>query len=276
LEARVVLTDYVYVDDKRLNRHFEQISSPVKYETVPIWSGEISLTGPKAGGSQARFPREKTQHEKISQLTEHLEKEHLVEAGRLRDDSYTEFRREKCWARRVLLHPDNVSVPLPYPLYFWISLKNDSLELGEQRMGDYSEGGQVVSRPVQSAGNLVLLEDFKPDDFPNHSRWSDAGTLYNALLSTMGDDLQESEAGGTFWEQPWREEAWQSLVHHDPYLRLRQLGAEVGQRRVIRTLYRLRVVFNEFDEPQAPESHETPPPISAVGYPIFIEALLNP
>ena len=81
----MVLTDYVYVEDNRLNRYFEQISSPVKYETVPIWSGEFSLTGPKAGGTQARFPREKTQHEKISELTEHLEKEHLVEAGRLRE-----------------------------------------------------------------------------------------------------------------------------------------------------------------------------------------------
>ena len=45
------LIEYVYVDEKRLDAYFEQISSPVTYDKVPEWNADISITGPKAGGS---------------------------------------------------------------------------------------------------------------------------------------------------------------------------------------------------------------------------------
>jgi hypothetical protein len=53
----MALVEYLYVDDKRLDSYFEQISSPVTYDKVPEWNAEIGLTGPKGGGKQVRFAR---------------------------------------------------------------------------------------------------------------------------------------------------------------------------------------------------------------------------
>jgi hypothetical protein len=112
------LVEYLYVDEKRLDTYFEQISSPVTYEKVPEWNAEISITGPKAGGKQARFARPYTTHEKISALTKHLEDKGLVEyerpGAKKAKDLGRMFRIERCRAKRVFIPPeclDFCSVP---------------------------------------------------------------------------------------------------------------------------------------------------------------------
>jgi len=68
----MALKEYLYIDERRLNSYFEQISSPVKYDKVPVWKASISLTGPNAEGQQARFARPYTKHEKIEKLNEYV------------------------------------------------------------------------------------------------------------------------------------------------------------------------------------------------------------
>ena len=46
------LAEYIYVDERRLNSYFEQLSSPIAYDKVPTWKASLSLTGPTAGGAQ--------------------------------------------------------------------------------------------------------------------------------------------------------------------------------------------------------------------------------
>jgi len=102
--AEMALVEYLYVDEKRLDTYFEQISSPVTYDKVPMWNAEIGLTGPKAGGAQQRFARPFTTHEKISKLTEYLEDKGHVEYGRSSGKKEgTTFRIETCQAKRVFI-----------------------------------------------------------------------------------------------------------------------------------------------------------------------------
>jgi hypothetical protein len=116
------LVEYLYIDEERLNTYFEQISSPVRYDKIPMWNAEISLTGPKAGGAQQRFARPYTTHEKISELTEYLKDEGLVAYGRAStEDNLERFRIETCQAKRVFIPPDHGQPPEVGALKLWIS-----------------------------------------------------------------------------------------------------------------------------------------------------------
>lgn len=66
------LVEYIYIDKKRLNNYFEQFSSPVNFDKVPVWKTVLGLTGPKAEATQARPGRPFTDHEKILKLVEYL------------------------------------------------------------------------------------------------------------------------------------------------------------------------------------------------------------
>src|SRR5215210_128620 len=123
----MALVEYLYVDERRLDTYFEQISSPVTYDKVPEWNAEIGLTGPKGGGKQARFARPYTMHEKISNLTEYLEDEGLVAYERpgnrdpipIADRKL--FRIETCRAKRVFIPPDHGQPQEVGALNVWIS-----------------------------------------------------------------------------------------------------------------------------------------------------------
>ena len=92
------LIEYLYVDERRLNSYFEQISSPVGYDKVLVWNAELSLKGPEAEGTQARFARPSTTHEKVTALMKFFGKEGLG-LGRAKSSSVADrrayFRLEK-------------------------------------------------------------------------------------------------------------------------------------------------------------------------------------
>jgi hypothetical protein len=47
------LTEYLYVDEQRLNSYFDQITEhPVAYDKIPTWKASLSITGPSAEGTQ--------------------------------------------------------------------------------------------------------------------------------------------------------------------------------------------------------------------------------
>ncbi|MDV3352755.1 hypothetical protein QGP82_29045 [Leptothoe sp. LEGE 181152] len=69
------LIEYIYIDHKRLDSYFEQISeSPIAYDKVPTWKGGVGLTNLGSEVTQSRFPRPFTTHEKVSNLLEYLRK----------------------------------------------------------------------------------------------------------------------------------------------------------------------------------------------------------
>lgn len=69
------LIEYIYVDHKRLDSYFEQISeSPIAYDKVPTWKGGVGLTNLGSEVTQGRYPRPFTTHEKFSSLLEYLKK----------------------------------------------------------------------------------------------------------------------------------------------------------------------------------------------------------
>ena len=97
------LSEYLYIDENRLDAYIEQIRSPITFDKVPQWSVELSITGPKAGSSQARQSRSLTTYEKIKTLVEYLRGNSELEEGRAEWRSHSDFFLETCEAIRVII-----------------------------------------------------------------------------------------------------------------------------------------------------------------------------
>jgi hypothetical protein len=123
----MALVKYLYVDERRLDAYFEQISSPVTYDKVLVWEASLTITSPGAEGSQQRFARPYTTHEKITKLTKHLEDKGLVAYERpgyqdpVDIEDREAFRIETCRAKRVFIPPDHGQPPDVAALNVWIS-----------------------------------------------------------------------------------------------------------------------------------------------------------
>ena len=70
----MALREYLYIDEKRLNSYFEQISkTPVTYDKIPILETNFGLPSLfRAVLKQSRFGRSTTNHEKIHMLDDYL------------------------------------------------------------------------------------------------------------------------------------------------------------------------------------------------------------
>src|ERR1041384_1203717 len=104
------LEEYLYVDDRRLDKYVEQIGSLIIYDKVPIWTAKLSLLGPAAEGTQQRTGRPLRQSEKIKRLLDHLKKYDLIAEGRFTGrNAFTPnakmFRLETCWAVKTFIPP---------------------------------------------------------------------------------------------------------------------------------------------------------------------------
>lgn len=278
------LVDYLYVDEKRLDAYFEQISSPVTYDKVPVWEASLTITSPGAKGSQQRFARPFTTHEKISKLTEYLEDEGLVGYGRprgyMKRTSAGYFQIENCRARRVFIPPDHGQPPDVGALNIWIS----AVPRTEEEIRNALERKRYAQKG--SPGNLYLLEDDHRDsDRKVYSAYSSYSALWIMLDGYPGqrgghryidsDVIRAAEPEEPDLDIP---EPVRNAVRNapggwyfyyfliDPTKALAQLGAQVGPERSIRTLYRVRVVFPE-EELMHGFGHMG---LATFGYPIFI------
>jgi hypothetical protein len=129
----MMLREYIYMDEWRLNSYFEQLSVPVAYDKVSTWKVALGLTGPKAEATQSRTGRPFTTHEKVDKFLKAIKDAGLMASGRFRDPYEEEpganpFRVETMDAIRVRLEvpegrEDN-------QLYVWVSLRPDSERLG--------------------------------------------------------------------------------------------------------------------------------------------------
>jgi hypothetical protein len=170
-----LLTEYLYIDSRRLDSYTEQISSPVTYDKVPTWNVELSITGPKASGSQSRFSRPKTTHEKVKALLTFLEEKKLLTSSRGRRQE--QFGLETRMATKVFL-PEDSDGPVPgRDLVLWLSSKNQPEKTG-----------------------LCLIEDTRGDDMPLEHEGQSGYSLLNALLDHTNKKFQSSLVGEALTE----------------------------------------------------------------------------
>jgi hypothetical protein len=247
------LLEYLYVDEKRLDSYFEQISSPITYDKIPTWKISLNLTGPTVEGGHERQSRQFTKHEKITTLLKHLEKNGLVDtyrpSGRERWDTAQVFRLETCRALRVFIPPKPESSSSFSGLGLWISYaphpKHNRLE-----------GGPPT-------GALYLLEDFRHDDSNFVDYLSSFSALY-VLIDEVRTEMDDTVAGEALIENRRNPAGISFSLHPDKFLAA--LGGQVGPARLVQCLYRIRTTLN--DSGSQPRNA-----VVTIGYPIFMVAV---
>ncbi|TLU61098.1 hypothetical protein FE810_15610 [Thalassotalea litorea] len=238
------IIEYLYIDNPRLDSYFEQISSPVMYEKVPVWKAVFGLAGPKAEATQIRPGRPFTTHEKVKVFHDYLRKKKLVIENRpaapfddeLLNDSQSpkQFRKEVMSAQRVRLDKNE-------GLNIWVSTEPDKQSKNNRR-------------PV---GALFLIEDFsgKEDRIVTISAFS---SLW-ALIQEMEPIIEK--ANSHIFEHAKNME---DRFGRDPVSVLKQIGAKFGPVRRIQATYRIRVCGMEMGANGA---------TTTIGYPIVISAV---
>jgi hypothetical protein len=203
-----VLTEYLYIDHRRLDSYIEQLGPPVVYDKVPVWSAELSITGPKASGSQNRPSRPMTEHEKIQSLVKYLEENPPLQKSR-------PFDLETCMARRILISSGAKASP---DFAIWLNLEKS-----------------------KDRGGLCLVEDARPGDSPSSAvPYTTAYTLLTALFGHMRDGFKNLIMG--LDEKHAQETGEHPMVwfSNDPIGVLRKYGCVIPAERRIRSLYRKR------------------------------------
>jgi len=153
-----MVAEYIYVDQKRLNSYFEQVSSPVKYEKISVWGFEWSITGPKASGSQSRPSRPYTEHEKISTVLANLSRLNAPSATE-QSRSIPDFEFSALVGVRAFIPPEASLNPSFKGLALWLCHEMESFN------------GQF---------DIYLIEDFrKQDELAN--LWSGNSALWMLL-----------------------------------------------------------------------------------------------
>ncbi|MCH9053256.1 MAG: hypothetical protein IIA72_19725 [Proteobacteria bacterium] len=238
------MIEYLYIDALRLDRYYEQISSPVKYDKVPVWKVAVGLAGPKVEGTQVRPGRPPSTHEKILRLKEYIDKHNLASAERIHlftrrgTDEEKPFILETLSARRARINRGNDV------LNIWVSLRPD-------------EAHSDDDGPFRT---LYLIEDFRGDD-DHHRTYSGYSSLY--LLSGELEWLKHTPVGDPLEKLCKQDDATQHFAL-DPVGTLAAMGAQIGPERRIMTLYRFRASCLEM-EAQDRQA------ITIIGYPIVIQ-----
>jgi len=248
------LAEYLYLDECRLDSYFEQVSSTVAYDKVPVWNVALGLMGLSAEARQARHARPFTKHEKIRVLCDYLEKKCLVCNGRPQDEGdYYVFRLEKCVARRMHI-PPQAGIEGPFGgLALWVS------------NFEGHDDAAVRRARARGARPLYLLESNRGDTFRVDYRSSysilkallqnDRKEFVQTILGDRADEVEAAPEHAAFFSSP------SELIK-----RLARWGVQVGDDRRIEVMYRVREMFCEsFSKARAG--------VSTFAYPIFITEL---
>lgn len=269
------LFEYLYVDHKRLNSYFEQISkSPVAYDKVPSWEGEAGIT--KLGGKYKGtvHPREFTTHEKVSRLFEHLEKINEINAFNL--DELPLSKLEELFSRHV-----GAGEGPSYKFHF-ARLKAQKVII---RPAEYDKDSKGIclwisenSIPEIGIACWYLIQDFKGEDnsIDPHLWWRYYPSGFTQLqffwIMLEHHQWQIDKNSAEAIEVSKITESARSIISPDPLeiefiddsitpkLLQEKLGERVivSQSRQIETLYRCR------------QAAYTWPNVSIMAYPIFI------
>ena len=222
----MTFAEYIYIDKRRLNSYFEQISPPVKYDKVSAWSIEVGLTGPKGQGTQARMGRPFTEHEKITLLfgdltrhsTEHLP--NVMDAVRRSwPGDWAGFAFESLKTRRVVLPRGDITLDFG-DIAVWVC-EPTTRWVRDLTTTHYS--GTALWRH--------LVEDY-PQHIPENALTLTISTFW-ALFQMISDDIVELDEPG--FDKPT------SLLDY-----MERTHPIIGPLRTIDTLYRVREVSTEF------------------------------
>lgn len=288
----------------RLDSYVEQVASPTKFIKVPKWTVIFGLTGPKVKGEQEQILQNRTQSEKIELLIEHLRKHHELAQGRIKGASYFNhppvFRMETCTVFNVFIPTkgdDSKTMTL------WVSADNaagldrlfllqDFHKSDEDGFGARSAYSsllliyqEVLSRAQKYDQDFV--DNLRTEVLREELKRTERRRGYSPPAMFGGQprfDLEPSEGSGPerIFEDVDRrvkekldeyfplldpsDNGVQRRFAVDPVSVLRDMGAQVGGRKDVETLYRVRDVHME----TLPENRVA---TVTFGYPIFVANL---
>lgn len=163
------LAEYLYVDQRRRDRYFEQISPPNKVERVLTWKFEASFT-PSAEATQTKLPRPFTNHEKILRIVKYITKNEQVACSWKTSKT---FVLESLRAQRAFIpadaHPDSA-----FPgIAMWLCLP--------------------LATDDKNVWYRYLIEDFPRDDAAPTSAGS-GWSAFNELFRQMSEEIKRAKA----------------------------------------------------------------------------------
>lgn len=157
------VAEYLYIDKRRVDSYFEQLSDTDKTVTIPTWKFSLGLSGPRLERAQSHTTKPYSRHEKIKHLMEKLD---IDFKGGI--TGYSVFGFNSFAAKRVLI-PRTASKRDDFRgLAIWIARSN----LG----GIY----------------LNLLEDYPRDD--EEINTISAGSTFWILLQDLSEELAKTKA----------------------------------------------------------------------------------
>lgn len=242
------LVEYLFVDTTRLDSYLEQCAGPTVYDKVPVWTVEGSILGPKATTQQARVPRMRTLHEKVTLLRQHLAERGLVSSerpksymGSFADGEYRQrpvFCAETILARRVSI-PSRQSEERKSGFALWASVEKEdanrhSLILIEDC--PLSDEHSIQGCGVSHFSALIYLIAEMREQLSSTSLIVPNSVMETKDIYSWLDDpdfLLTSIAGSV---------SGRELVDDSPIRLLRRLGCRVGDERLIKVLYRIRTL----------------------------------
>jgi hypothetical protein len=161
------IRDFAFIDVPRIRSYYQQIVAPrelLKEHKCPSWKVSLSITGPKAEGSQSISLREATIYEEIEGVEKYLQDVDLV----------TDMKNaDNCW------HERNWSV-------FFV--KDDLLG----RRALISPGKEAEKLGVRRLGLWILEPVTIPPIFPGHS----PERLFRGFLIESCSESDSSEVQG--------------------------------------------------------------------------------
>jgi hypothetical protein len=277
------LKDYAYLDSARLDSYVEQIAGPVTYDKIPKWQASMGLTGPAVSGTQERAARQRTASEKITILTEYLEKKGVLFSRRqLEGDDYLRrdhmFVREASLARKILIPPKKEYETTHGGVTLWYSEMwyPDPFERRDGRpqrlflIQDFRRSDEVLER-LSSYSTLLSLAELIADDLEKTlgarivEDWESGRDRWQKSVDAAPEHLKWQEAAKDYSDY---ETEFGRRLSADPLTVLQSLGAVTGAPQIIESLYRVRQVFEDRRSGSAR--------FVTVGYPLYIATQGSP
>ncbi|HEY9285515.1 MAG TPA: hypothetical protein VIP46_18835 [Pyrinomonadaceae bacterium] len=242
MNNRKNLAEYLFLDRPRIERYFQQLSEPVKYDKVPVWKVALGLAGPSVEGAQDRPAREFTFEEKLQKVLSHIESEKLLAKTRQRRPDIEDIKPfivETVSARRARIEREGTT------LNIWVSLRPD-------------HPGPDTRHPN---GALYLIEDFRGEDEYPHifSGYSSLWLLAEELAWVGGTPLVDPI------EQLQRQDEAMRHFASDPIGSLKSIGAQFGPERPVYSIYRFRASCIE----EQCDEHS----VTTIGYPLVVREI---
>lgn len=236
------LKEYLYLDRRRIDSYFEQISGPVVYEKVPTLKVSLSLSGPSAEGLQTRPERPYTVTEKLEKLLNYLQETKQLKSSLDAAVVRGELSKGK---QDSIFFLESLSMT---PVIF-----SDPRSFSGRKIKMWFDVPEPFD-PVDSSGKrnvLCLIEDIHgTDDGLNiHSSYSSFLLLLQELsVSKLLTDLPVAE------RSLFREQELRDRFAMDTFGTLRAIGALVEAARDISVLYKVRANCVDLFSPQR-ENH---------------------